>query len=145
MKKQLKKKRKLYKSRNENLETLATYKKVRSQIQRQIRKARWDHINAAVSNDDGGEYKGFWSYVRSFKCDNTGIAVLMKDGETATAPVEKAELLNKQFSSVFTSEDTDSVPKITQKKYTNIGRIDVTVDGVMQGSYAVIKSHKSDK
>ena len=56
----------------------------------------------------------------------------MKDGETATAPVEKAELLNKQFSSVFTSEDTDSVPKITQKKYTNIGRIDVTVDGVMK-------------
>ena len=52
----------------------------------------------------------------------------MKDGETTTAPVEKAELLNKQFSSVFTSEDTDSVPKITQKKYTNIGRIDVDVD-----------------
>ena len=88
MKKQLKKKRKLYKTRNENLKTLATYKKVRSQIQRQVRKARWDHINAAVSNDDGGKYKGFWSYVRSFKCDNTGIAVLMKDGETATAPVE---------------------------------------------------------
>ena len=62
----------------------------------------------------------------------TGIAVLIKDGETATAPVEKAELLNKQFSSVFTSEDTDSVPKTTQKKYTNIGRIDVTVDGVMK-------------
>ena len=40
----------------------------------------------------------------------------MKDGETATAPVDKDELLNKQFSSVFTSEDTDSVPKITQKK-----------------------------
>ena len=56
----------------------------------------------------------------------------MKDGETATVPVGKAELLNKQFSSVFTSEDTDSVPKITQKKYTNIGRIDVTVDGVMK-------------
>ena len=47
LKKQLKKKRKLYKTRNENLETLATYKKVRSQIQRQIRKAQWDHINAA--------------------------------------------------------------------------------------------------
>ena len=55
----------------------------------------------------------------------------MKDGETATTPVEKAELLNKQFSSVLTSEDTDSVPKITQK-YTNIGRIDVTVDDVMK-------------
>ena len=37
----------------------------------------------------------------------------MKDGETATALVEKAELLNKQFSSVFTSKDTDSVPKST--------------------------------
>ena len=34
LKKQLKKKRKLYKTRNENLKTLATYKKVRSQIQR---------------------------------------------------------------------------------------------------------------
>ena len=56
----------------------------------------------------------------------------MKDGVTATTPAEKAELLNKQFSSVFTSEDTDSVPKIPQKKYTNIGRIDVTVDGVMK-------------
>ena len=56
----------------------------------------------------------------------------MKDGVTATTPVEKAERLNKQFSSVFTSEDTDSVLKIPQKKYTNIGRIDITVDGVMK-------------
>ena len=36
----------------------------------------------------------------------------MKDDETATAPVEKAELLNKQFSSVFTSEDTNSVAEL---------------------------------
>ena len=73
------------------------------------------YINAAVSNDEGGKYKGFWRYVRSFKCDNTGTAVLMKDGVTATTPVEKAELLNKQFSSVFTSEDTDSVLKFPRR------------------------------
>ena len=38
-------------------------------------------------------------------------------------------LLNKQFISVFTSEDTDSVPKIPQKKYTNIGRKDISSCG----------------
>ena len=89
----------------------STYKKFRSEIQRQIRKARWDHINTAVTSDEHGNNKGFWSYVRRFKCDNIGIAVLIKNGLTATSPAEKAELLNKQFTSVFTHENKEFVPQ----------------------------------
>ena len=66
LKKQLKKKRKLYKTRNENLKTLATYKKVRSQIQRQIRKALL--VLVLVYTQEGS----LWSIV--LRCDDhTGI------------------------------------------------------------------------
>ena len=122
----LKKRRKLHKATKSNPKFKSTYKKLRSEVQRQIRKARWDHINTAVTSDVHGNNKGFWSYVRRFKCDNIGIAVLIKYGLTATSPAEKTELLNKQF----THENKDFVLQTNKQKYPNIGKIDVTSIGV---------------
>ena len=130
IRKLLKRRRKLHKATKSNTTFKSTYKKLRSEVQRQIRKARWDHIHTAVTSDEHGNNKGFWSYVRRFKCDNTGIAVLIKNGLTDTSPAEKAKLLNKQFSSVFTYENKDFVPQTNENKYPNIGKIEVTSSGV---------------
>ena len=80
LRKLLKKRHILHKAMKSNPRFKSTYKKFRSEVQRQIRKARWDHINTVVTSDEHGNNKGFWSYVRRFKCDNTGIAVLIKMG-----------------------------------------------------------------
>ena len=43
---------------------------------------------------------------------------------------EKAELLNKQFTSIFTHENKDFVLQTNKQKYPNIGQIEVTISGV---------------
>ena len=55
--------------------------------------------------------KGFWSYINSKIKVNTGIASLTtSNGDSATTPLQKSELLNSYFSSVFTSECLETLP-----------------------------------
>ena len=80
-----------------------------------MRQARWDHINGIITQEGDKARKGFWRYVKQFKKDNTGITVLKKDGRSATSPQQKAEMLNAQFSSVFTEEDTENLPQLNKQ------------------------------
>ena len=94
-----------------------------------MRQARWDHINGIIPQEDDRARKGFWRYVKQFKKDNTGITVLKKDGRSATSPQQKAEMLNAQFSSVFTEEDTENLPQLN-KQYPSLSILNVTAVGV---------------
>ena len=108
MRKQLR----LFHRRTKSKRDLKKYTDLRKTVQRKTRQARWNYINDIVNQEDDKARKGFWSYVKRFTSDNTGIAVLQKGGIKATSPREKAELLNKQFSSVFTEEATDVLPQM---------------------------------
>ncbi len=129
LRKKLKRKRRLYKKRLKSVDAWLKYSMLKHDIQKQTRQARWDHINSIVSQDGDKARKGFWKYVKQFKADNTGIAVLKRNGQTATSPKDKAEMLNNQFSSVFTHEDSDFVAPASHQ-YPPIGNINVTVEGV---------------
>ena len=94
-----------------------------------MRQARWDHINGIITQEDDKARKGFWRYVKQFKKDNTGITVLKKDGRGATSPQQKAEMLNAQFSSVFTEEDTENLPQLN-KRFPSLSILNVTAIGV---------------
>ena len=67
--------------------------------------------------------------MKQFKKDNTGITVLKKDGRSATSPQQKAEMLNAQFSSVFTEEDTENLPQL-DKQYPSLSILSVSAIGV---------------
>jgi len=90
------------------------------------------YINSIVSSENKNSNKGFWSYIKKFKTDSVGISVLKREGRTATTPEDKANMLSDQFSSVFTSEDTDNLPTMTGDKYPDIGSIHVTIPGVVK-------------
>ena len=51
-----------------------------------------------VSDDKGTISKKLYSFIKSKKCDGSGVASLKKDGKTYADASEKAELLNEQFS-----------------------------------------------
>ena len=55
--------------------------------------------------------KGFWKLVRQKTKVNAGITDLVVDGKTVTSDIEKAEVLNNHFSSVFTIENLGNVPR----------------------------------
>ena len=47
-----------------------------------------------------------------------------------TNSIGKIEILSKQFESVFTAEDTSSIPDTGTSPYTSIPDIDITLNGV---------------
>ena len=54
---------------------------------------------------------------------------LNKDGRSARSPQQKAEMLNAQFSSVFTDEDTENLPQLN-KRYPSLSVLNVSAIGV---------------
>ena len=87
--------------------------------------------NLIDSNDNNKNLKRFWHYVKSKRQDNVGIGALKNQAnDMVTDSTEKAEILNKQFKSVFTVEDTSTVPDKGTSPYPSIPDINVTLNGV---------------
>lgn len=65
-----------------------------------------------ISSDLTNNPKRFWSFIKSKRCETTGVAPLRDiDGLTYSDGESKANILNQQFSSVFNSdEDVSTIP-----------------------------------
>ena len=62
-------------------------------------------------NDVKDNPKAFWKYARSKTKTKSGISDLRKDnGSLTSTDLEKAEVLNRFFISVFTQENTETMP-----------------------------------
>ena len=76
--------------------------------------------------------KGFWAYVKSKTKSKGGIRELKDENNTLiTQDTEKAETLNKYFTSVFTSEDELSIPLAESKTKNYITDIEINEDIVL--------------
>ena len=74
--------------------------------------------------------KQFWSFVKSLKNDSTGIPALKNQGVLISDNIQKAELLNEQFSSVFTNEDLSSLPQALPCMFPTIPDIVIVPGGI---------------
>jgi hypothetical protein len=54
--------------------------------------------------------KKLFSYFKSIRNDNSGISPLKKEGILYTDTVEKTNILNQQFQSVFTHDPPHDIP-----------------------------------
>jgi hypothetical protein len=64
------------------------------------------YVSTMLNNDIKSSPKPLWSFIKSKRCDSTGVAPLSKGGNNHSGSLEKANILNDQFTSVFTEEDT---------------------------------------
>ncbi len=60
------------------------------------------------------------------------MAPLNENGAVVSDSKGKAEILNRQFESVFTDEDLNTVPSLDQNKYPDIPTLSITVPGVQK-------------
>ena len=74
--------------------------------------------------------KQFWSFVKSLKNDSSGIPALKNQGVLISDNIQKAELLNDQFSSVFSNEDLSSLPQALPCMFPSIPDIVIVPDGI---------------
>ena len=76
--------------------------------------------------------KPLWRYIKSKRQDGNGVSPLKENGQLHSASRRKAEILNNQFCSVFTSEDTNNIglPKLPGPPNTEMPKFKITVQGV---------------
>ena len=86
------------------------FKDIRSLIRNKLHKNYWDYLNNMLDPEKDNNSKKFWKYIKSRKQDTMGIGTLKNNGVLAETAEQKAEMLNSQFTSVFTTENTTNMP-----------------------------------
>ena len=111
----------------------ARYKSCKASFNTGIKQARDYYLNNIISSAfDDNNTKPFWKFVRSKRCDNTGIAPLKDSGRLHTDSQSKANILNNQFTSVFNIEDTSDIPVPSGPSYPSMPEFEINVCGVQK-------------
>ncbi|XP_072038658.1 uncharacterized protein [Amphiura filiformis] len=140
IKRLLRRKQRAYnKARKSNLtEDWENFKKQRKMVKTETKKAYWEYVKGTCLESP----KQFWSFINKMKKDNTGISTLRSGGNLVSENIQKAEVLNTQFESVFTKERPLD-PSLTTLKvlYPNIPQINFTTAGIVK----LLKNQKENK
>jgi hypothetical protein len=87
-------------------------------------------IQDTDSNRFNKQPKNLFSYMKSQKNENTGIAPLRSEGALHSEPTKKANILNTQFQSVFTSESNINIPDKGPSPHPVMSNITITLQGI---------------
>ena len=92
------------------------FKKERQTTKDLIRTSHRNYISNYIGDAIQEDPRPFWSYIKSLRKDQSKIPSLNPNSETpAHSDRAKANALVEQFTSVFTVEDTNTVPNLEQK------------------------------
>lgn len=132
------KRNKLFKKQQEThrAKDISNYKRMRARVQKAERQAYWKHVENLIdygdpeSDQNPGKQKRFWSFIKSLRKDNCGVAPLKENGKMHADPKDKSNILNRQYESTFTREGTSSIPSPTGEPCQSMPEITVTREGV---------------
>ena len=97
--------------------TSKQFKDLKYNIQKQIRNAYWLYIESVIFTGDSQpcSNKKFYSFVKHNKTEQCGVAPLKQQGLTYSDPVDKANILNRQFESVFSKPQPLSLKQLAKQ------------------------------
>lgn len=105
------------------------YNEMKKLVQKKCREAYSSYINNIICSEEASP-KLFWNYIKNKKNDRCGVAPLKRNGLTFSDSTTKANILNSQFSSVFTSEDLSNMPSMGKSSTPDIQPITIHHTGV---------------
>ena len=131
------KKNKLFKKQRatKGSKDIDNYQNMKAKVQRAERQAYWKYVEnlIEVGNEDTdhrpGKQKRFWSYIKSLRKDNSGVSPLKENGKMHADPLDKSNILNRQYESIFTREDDTNIPLLEGQPYPPMPDIEVSTDG----------------
>lgn len=109
------------------------FKRLRSKIKRALKTAHRNYITNLLDTTKNNKYcigKRFWSYVKAMRKDDYGVLTLIVNGTQYSNNKQKAQILNNQFESIFTNENTGNLPKISDKQYPKTTHLQIQLAGV---------------
>ena len=149
IRKLIKKRDRLYKKKKKSADKghIEKFKIIKHLIQKKQRQAYWNYIEDIIipkesdttnTCNKNNSKKRFWTFIKHKKSDNSNITALKENGKLETDPVVKANILNRQFHSVFTERQSISRDEFInqtniqskRKDFDTVNDIDITVNGV---------------
>ena len=115
---------------------ISHYRHIKAKVQKAERQAYWKHVENIIdigdpeSDHQPNKQKRFWSFIKSLRKDSSGVAPLKENGKMHADPKDKTNILNRQYESVYTKEDTNNVPSPSGQPYQPMEEITVTEHGV---------------
>ena len=70
------------------------------------------------------------NFIKSKKHDHTGVGPLVHNGTMYTDPHDKANLMAKYFSSVFTTENTNNISTLSNDSFPDMPPIQIYPQGI---------------
>ena len=111
----------------------AVYKKATNEVKKLLRKAR-KMFEKGIAFEAKRNPKKFWLHARSKLNTKTGVAPLLENPKDSVSlrfdDKSKADLLQKQFLSVYTKESPDGVPQLSPRTASIIAELIILEDDV---------------
>jgi hypothetical protein len=109
------------------------FKSFKNYTVKMIRNARNSYITQIIEKGlENNDVKPFWKFIKSQRQDNVGVAPIKDGGKLHTSNREKAELLNKQFKSVFTKDDSNAQSRLIGPAYPPIKQLEIRSEGIFK-------------
>ena len=113
------------------------FRNLRKVVHNEMRKAHRNYINNLLDigddvtseNTKPSITKRFWQYIKAKRKDSSGIPILKSDGKEVTDSKQKAEILNKQYNSVFI-EENPILPTLGYSDIPDMPNVTIDIDGV---------------
>jgi hypothetical protein len=105
------------------------FKDIRRKVRNKLHSSYHNYLNSLLDPEVDSNSKNFWKYIKARKQEAGNIGILKANGKIAETSQEKAEMLNCQFTSVFTQE-TSAIPNKGHSPYSNMKYINITNKGV---------------
>ena len=100
----------------------------RSQCQKQLRRCHFDYTESLFANENAGSK--FWAYIKTKRKDNCSVAPLRENGMLISDAKGKANALNRQYCSVFNTDNRGSEPTKGPSSIPDMPPISVSEEGV---------------
>ena len=134
------KKNKLFKKQKNTRKYKDTdsYRRMKAKVQKAERQAYWQYVENLIDVGDEnceqrpGKQKRFWSYIKSLRKDNSGVAPLKENRKMHADPLDKSNILNRQYESTFTQEDETNIAQPEGCPYPPMPDIEIGRDGVLK-------------
>ncbi|KAL8616823.1 hypothetical protein ACOMHN_017860 [Nucella lapillus] len=105
----------------------ARYKDLKKKTRQSNRQAQQEYVNKIVEEDNRAN---LWKLIKNRRNDSTGVSPLKQNGLTFSKNKTKADILNEQFCSVFTKEDTVNIPQLDPGPHPTMPDVAISEQGV---------------
>ena len=107
------------------------YLRLKSSTQKTCREAHNNYLIKTLSSDPNGN-KRLGALIKSKQHDHLGVAPLKEGNIIYCDPIQKANIFNRQFTSVSADDTKTSLPDLGPRQYPSMEDITVSCKGVVK-------------